>query len=336
MKYTTKTLSATAVAISAALIPLLSCELVLAFSNKQLMHRSTTSRSGIINSGSIQQQTSTTLHLGDFFNFGKAKESEQVTTTTTTAPTPEEEAAKTGYVDDEDPIEKVFGFFFGKKEAEPMGMKRFGQERFPEQYPAVLDEWADPVEGDDREMALLRPFLKNTNLESRNLRLTYDANRDGWDPVTFHSKVDKQGGAIVFCTTRGGIQCGGYNPKGWVGYGEARGSIAAFLYILGSKYAAPGAPGIKLRKVGGPGLAQMDLPESGPSFSPDALVIPLGKDGRVARSKLGSYYERLPDGTNSLFGKDASVQLKDLKVYHGVYAPGEYVPFTDAEPFALY
>lgn len=217
-----------------------------------------------------------------------------------------------------------------------MGMKRFGQERFPEQYPAVLDEWADPVEGDDKEMALLRPLLKNTNLETRNLRLTYDANRDGFDPVTFHSKVDKQGGAIVFCTTRAGIQCGGYNPKGWVGYGEARGSIAAFLYILGGKYAAAGAPAIKLRKVGGPGLAQMDLPESGPSFSPDALVIPLGKDGRVARSKLGSYYERLPDGTNSLFGKDSNVQLRDLKVYHGVYAEGEYIPFTDAEPFALY
>ena len=43
---------------------------------------------------------------------------------------------------------------------------------------------------------------------------------------------------------------------------------------------------------------------------------------RLARSKLGSYYERLPDGTNSLFGKDAAVQLRDLKVYHGVYEEG--------------
>mmetsp|Transcript_29295 Transcript_29295/g.49927 ORF Transcript_29295/g.49927 Transcript_29295/m.49927 type:complete len:332 (-) Transcript_29295:160-1155(-) len=331
MKYTTKTLAAASAA-------LLSCESAVAFSSTNLS--SPRSRSiignGINNSGNIQQpqqqQTSTTLYLGDFFNFGKKEEQE----TTTTPPTPEEEAAQTGYVDDEDPIEKIFGIFFGKKEAEPMGMKRFGAERFPEQYPAVLDEWADPVEGDDKEMALLRPLLKNTNLETRNLRLTYDANRDGYDPVTFHSKVDKQGGAIVFCTTRAGIQCGGYNPKGWVGYGEARGSIAAFLYILGGKYAAAGAPAIKLRKVGGPGLAQMDLPESGPSFSPDALVIPLGKDGRLARSKLGSYYERLPDGTNSLFGKDSNVQLRDLKVYHGVYAEGEYIPFTDAEPFALY
>jgi hypothetical protein len=312
---------AAAVAASAARSLFFSCESAQAFCN---------SGPTFLGSTVIRQQSSTILHL---FNFGKEKETEQPKP----LPTQEEEA-QTGYIDEDDPIEKIFGFFFGKKEAEPMGMKRFGQTRFPEQYPATLDEWADPVEGDDREMSMLRPLLKNTNLERRNLRLTYDANRDGWNPVIFHSKVDKQGGAIVLCTTRAGIQCGGYNPKGWVGYGEARGSIAAFLYILGGKYASTaGAPGIKLRKVGGPGLAQMDLPESGPSFSPDALVIPLGKaDARLARSKLGSYYEKLPDGTSSLFGKDSSVQLRDLKVYHGVYEEGEYIPFTDAEPFALY
>jgi hypothetical protein len=95
----------------------------------------------------------------------------------------------------------------------------------------------------------------------------------------------------------------------------------------------------KLRKVGGPSLAQQDLPESGPSFGADSLVIPMSEDNpKLARSKLGSYYERFPDGTNTLFGKGrgASVQLKDLKVYHGVYEAGEYIPFTDAEPFALY
>ena len=44
----------------------------------------------------------------------------------------------------------------------------------------------------------------------------------------------------------------------------------------------------------------------------------------------------ITNDANSLFGKDSAVQLKDLKVYHGVYEEGEYVPFTDAEPFALY
>ena len=220
---------------------------------------------------------------------------------------------------------------------QPAGLARFGPARFPEQFPATLDEWAEPQPSDDGAMAELRPFLKNTNLEARALKLTYDANRDGWNPTAFHNAVDKKGGAIVVCTSRIGSVCGGYNPKGWVGYGEARGSIAAFLFILGGQYAVDGAPGTKLRKVGGGGLAQLDLPENGPSFGADSLVIPLADDNpRLARSKLGSYYERLPDGTNSLFGKDSSVQLRDLKVYHGIYEEGEYIPFTDAEPFALY
>jgi hypothetical protein len=66
-------------------------------------------------------------------------------------------------------------------------------------------------------------------------------------------------------------------------------------------------------------------------------VISLEKDNpKLARSKLGSYYERFPGGGNTLFGKrGGSVQLKDLKVYHGNYEPGEFIPFTDAEPFAL-
>ncbi|KAL3797378.1 hypothetical protein HJC23_010504 [Cyclotella cryptica] len=282
--------------------------------------------------------SSTSRNLGDFFNnFAKSENKSKESTPSIAAEETSTKSEDDDYYDEDDPIEKIFGVFFGKKEKNPMGMARFGQARFPEQYPATVDEWAEPVQGDTVEMALLRPFLKNTNLETRGLRLTYDANRDGWDAAKFHAKVDKQGGGIVFGTTRSGLQFGGYNPKGWVGYGEARGSIAAFLFVLGGQFTTASAPGVKLRKVGGPGLAQMDLPESGPSFSPDALVIPMEKNNpRVARSKLGSYYERFPDGTNSLFGKDASVQLKELKVYHGVYAEGEYIPFTDAEPFALY
>jgi len=273
----------------------------------------------------------TKLYLGDFFNFNKGDSSKDSET-----PAKEPEPENQPYSDD-DPVEKMFGFFFGKKEEAPMGMARFGRERFPEQYPAVKDEWAAPVDSDDAEMKIIRPFLKNTNLEERGLKLSYDANRDGWDPITFHQKCDKLGGAVVRCETRLGIVCGGYNPKGWVGYGEARGTIAAFLFVVGGKFAAAGAPGTKLQKVGGPSLAQIDNPENGPSFGADSLVIPLAAENpKLARSKLGSYYERFEDGTNSLFGKDAGVQLKSLKIYHGVYEEGEYIPFTDAEPFALY
>ena len=124
---------------------------------------------------------------------------------------------------------------------------------------------------------------------------------------------------------------GGYNGKGWVSYGEARGSIAAFLFVEdGGKFA-------KLRKCGGAALAQLDEPDSGPKFGADSLIIPLAKEEpKLARSKLGSYYERFPNGDNSLFKTDSAVLLKDFKVYQGVYGPDEFIPHTDAEPFALY
>jgi hypothetical protein len=59
--------------------------------------------------------TSTSLYLGDFFNnFGKDKSQE-------TAPVAEESNQEIDeeYYDDDDPIEKIFGVFFGKKEKNP-------------------------------------------------------------------------------------------------------------------------------------------------------------------------------------------------------------------------
>jgi len=279
--------------------------------------------------------TTTTLRMFDFLKGDQDKDEEtKKANKDTKTETADTSITDSGY-DEDDPVEKIFSFFFGQKEESPMGMKRFGAERFPEQYPAVIDEFADPLEGDSKDVAALRPLLKNTNLETRQLKLTYDANKHGWDSTKFHNKVDKLGGGLVVCTTSDGLVCGGYNPKGWVGYGEARGSIAAFLFVY--KRGLTELPS-KLRKVGGKSLAQQDLPESGPCFGADSLVIPLDPaNPKQARSKLGSYYERFPDGTNTLFGKrGGTVQLKDLKVYHGVYEDGEYIPFTDAEPFALY
>mmetsp|Transcript_8125 Transcript_8125/g.15297 ORF Transcript_8125/g.15297 Transcript_8125/m.15297 type:complete len:322 (-) Transcript_8125:71-1036(-) len=315
--------------------------LILFYALKMSWAFSPAAKSFMFRSSSKNRRTPPFELYLDFFNFNKVSDnndSKEISNSKVTDDdkNPQEKKTK-GYSDDDDPIEKIFNFFFGEKEESPMGMQRFGKERFPEQYPAVKDEWAELLPSDDKEMNMMRPFLKNTNLEKRALKLSYDANRDGWDAFTFHRKVDKLGGAVVLCETITGVICGGYNPKGWVGYGEARGSIAAFLFVLGGKYATSGAPGTKLQKVGGPGLAQLDNPETAVSFGADSLVIPLAEDNpKLARSKLGSYYERFPDGTNSLFGKDASVQLKSLKVYHGVYAKDEFIPFTDAEPFALY
>ncbi|GFR44508.1 hypothetical protein Agub_g5773, partial [Astrephomene gubernaculifera] len=85
--------------------------------------------------------------------------------------------------------------------------------------------------------------------------------------------------------------------------------------------AESGGPVYKLAKIGGPNLAVIDNPGSGPQFGADGLNIPLrGPRGqeRTAKSKLGSYYARLPDGSRSLFaaGEDPRrAQLAWLKVY---------------------
>ena len=67
--------------------------------------------------------------IGDFFNFDKkgqkkdddAKIVEEEETT----------SQKSNEIVDEDPVEKMFNFFFGEKEEKPMGLARFGSERFP-------------------------------------------------------------------------------------------------------------------------------------------------------------------------------------------------------------
>lgn len=245
------------------------------------------------------------------------------------------------------PVERLFTFFFGKIEAEPLGLKRFDRDRFPELYPATLTETAPPVDGDTDEVATFRPLLARTQLAARRLRLVYDAAADGWTAAAFHDRVDRGGASVVLARTAGGAVVGGYNPKGWVGYGEARGSIAAFLFTWPDGDTSAGRRAVKLRKVGRGAMAVIDTPEDGPTFGADAFVVPLrppraawaaDERDRLARSKLGSYYERLPDGRNHLFaptesGKGAALEW--LRVYQGVYAEGEEIPFSDALPFSL-
>lgn len=52
---------------------------------------------------------------------------------------------------------------------------------------------------------------------------------------------------VVLARTEGGAVCGGYNPKGWIGLGEDRDAIAAFLFTWpdGNTSKRP----IKLQKV---------------------------------------------------------------------------------------
>jgi hypothetical protein len=195
-------------------------------------------------------------------------------------------------------------------------MKRMSAEDFPEMYPACTDEWAPPLEGDSPDVAPLRPLLAKTQLAAEPLRLAYDAERDGWSAEAFHERVNTFGAGLVVATTASGAVCGGYNPKGWIGLGEERDAIAAFLFTWrdGDTAVRP----VKLPKVGGPSLAVMDQPNSGVKFGAEGLgLLSPGKE-RLARSRLGTFYAKLPDGGRSLFAAcedPKATQLTGLRCY---------------------
>lgn len=92
----------------------------------------------------------------------------------------------------------------------------------------------------------------------------------------------------------------------------------------------------KLAKISGAGLAQID-DGTGPRFGAEGLTIPLQMPNpKLVRSKLGLYYERLPNEMNSLLPNNAKEdELVDLKVYVGIYNKDEPVPYSDALPFSL-
>lgn len=80
--------------------------------------------------------------------------------------------------DSPDLVERFVGMLFGKKaleSREPFGMKRLSAEDAPEMFPATLDEWADPVEGDSPEVATIRPLLAGTRVRTLPLRYKHPA-----------------------------------------------------------------------------------------------------------------------------------------------------------------
>ncbi len=56
--------------------------------------------------------------------------------------------------------------------------------------------FAAPVSSDNKDMAIIRPLLAQTRLEGAQLKLAYDANKDGWNADTFHLKCKGQGWLI--------------------------------------------------------------------------------------------------------------------------------------------
>ena len=176
----------------------------------------------------------------------------------------------------DDLITRIATFLFGKERVEdpaPAGLTRMTVEDWPDQYPPVVDSCAEPVEGDEGEVARLRPLLKQTQLEFQQLVLVYDAERDGWSAGDFHSALDGMGAAVLVCEMAGGAStlhclrlvnllrrhslsgavCGGYNPKGWLGYGDWRDAISAFLFT----WASVDQPVEKLPKIGGSGMVRV-------------------------------------------------------------------------------
>jgi hypothetical protein len=221
------------------------------------------------------------------------------------------------------------------------------QQQYPEQYPATYDLSDIQVSSDNADAKLVRPLLKQTQLESRRLRVAYNARSmsQGWNPQAFHRAVDGQGAAIVLAKAAKSSNnknskewFGGYNPKGWSSLGGARPSVAAFLWYTttttathtdANKKSGATTKLQKLRKVGGGGLAcAKDDGNTGIWLGADGLVIPLeeGQPHR-AQSKLGPYFERGPDNLSSIFGTGA-VELTELKVLVGVYERDEEIPYS--------
>ncbi|TFJ84029.1 hypothetical protein NSK_005124 [Nannochloropsis salina CCMP1776] len=212
-------------------------------------------------------------------------------------------------------VDKLFSLFFGAKEAKPLGFARISVESSPEVYPATTSIFADPLPGDSRDVAALRPLLAQTRLEKAPLNLIYDAVRDGWKKGDFHRKVDNRGATLVVARTRGGAVCGGYNPEGWEGVGDERQCISAFLFTWPQGKMRASRP-IKCPKVGGASYAVDDNPALAVKFGYEDFFLKLTTD-RKAISKLGLAYAKLPGGATSLFAPSEGkmAEIVDLKVY---------------------
>lgn len=237
--------------------------------------------------------------------------------------------------DNNDFITKLFGWAMPKPEQ--VGLNRYDRQSLPENYPAEKKRQAELLVSDTSDnVKLIRPLLAQTNLEYRKLTLTYSSQKQGFNAKKFHAAVDGKGPAVVLCkSSLTGTLYGGYNPTGWINLGESRGNIAAFLYVFQGE--GEGRIATKLAKIAGASFAQLD-DGGGPRFGSEGLHIPLQRGNeKLCRIKLGLYYERMPDGSNSFLPGKKTMQdeLEYFEVYTGVYDKDEMVPYAGAMFFQL-
>mmetsp|Transcript_21937 Transcript_21937/g.43865 ORF Transcript_21937/g.43865 Transcript_21937/m.43865 type:complete len:278 (-) Transcript_21937:1794-2627(-) len=210
-------------------------------------------------------------------------------------------------------------YFFGGKSKQ---IENDVDERtYPESKPATYDLLpSGPF--DFSPEAIVKPLLKQTQLQNRKLKVIYNAKKDGWDARKFHSKVDGKGASVVLAKVRG-QWIGGYNPRGWASLGGSRPSVASFLfYKKGFSWQK-----LRVNRTGGMACGR-DEYDQGIYFGSDSFVIPLnGQRPRSVASRLGYYFETGPGNRSTLLpvaGADATVD--ELYVISGVYAPGEDIP----------
>lgn len=193
---------------------------------------------------------------------------------------------------------------------------------YPEGKPATYDLL--PGELGFGPEAVVRPLLKQTQLQNRKLKVVYNAKRDGWDGRAFHQKVDGMGASVVLAKVRG-QWIGGYNPRGWASLGGARSSVASFLFYQ----KLFGWQKLRVNRSGSMACGRDEF-DAGIYFGSDALVIPLnGMRGkpRSVTSRLGYFFECGPDNKSTLLPvKGADANADELYVISGVYAPGEDIP----------
>jgi len=195
---------------------------------------------------------------------------------------------------------------------------------YPEGQAATYEMNDQVVPFEFGDAAFVRPLLKQTQLETRALQVVYDANRDGYDPQIFHSKVDGKGASVVLAKVAG-KWCGGYNPRGWASLGQARSSVAAFLFY---QKGFGGWQKVRVSRTGSMACGN-DLYDAGIYFGADSLVIPMqAPSPRRVTSRLGQYFEAGgPEEKSTILPRPGlDYDLQELKVLTGVYAPGEDIP----------